>query len=415
HAAFNPNNLKYLSTSCINSQLANQKYIESSQAAHPLTILSEEENAFKDTVSRFAKDRIEPRVKAMDDKSEMDKDLVDELFQNGLMGIEVDPKYNGTGANFFTAVLVVEELAKVDPSMSVMCDVHNTLVIPIFTKYANEEQKAKYLPRLTTDTVGSFALSEAESGSDAFALKTTARKDGDHWILNGSKSWITNSEQSGIFIVFANADPSQGYRGISCFVVERGTPGFTISRKEDKLGIRSSSTCPLVFEDCRIPASNLIGTLGHGYKYSIGILNEGRIGIAAQMLGLSEGCFDHAIRYTFERKQFGKRLFDFQGMQHQIAAISTQIEALRLMVYNGARLRDAKLPFIKEAAMAKYFAAEVASNTTSKCVEWLGGVGFTRDYPVEKYYRDAKIGAIYEGTSNIQLNTIAKLLEKEYS
>jgi len=295
----------------------------------------------------------------------------------------------------------------------VLVDVQNTLIAQTFRRFANEKQRQQYFPRLSKDTVGCFCLSEISSGSDAFALKTQAKKDGDFYIINGSKSWITNAEHAGLFLVYASVDLSLGYKGITCFVVEKGTPGLTVSKPADKLGIRASSTCPVIFEDVRVPKENIIGSVGHGYKYAIGTLNEGRIGIGAQMLGLAEGVFERSVKYTMERKQFGKRIFDFQAMQHQIAQAATQIEAARLLVYNAARLRDANQPFIKEAAMAKYFASEVACSTSSKCVEWLGGVGFTRDFPVEKYYRDAKIGCIYEGTSNIQLNTIAKLIEGE--
>lgn len=380
-----------------------------------LTTLTEEEQAFKETVQKLSREKIAPLVKSMDQEGFMDKSVIQSLFENGLMGVDVDPKYGGTGSSFFTAMLVIEELAKVDPSVSVLCDVQNTLVSQIFLRYANEELRRKYLPLLCKTTVGAFALSEPDSGSDAFALKTRAENKGDYFIINGNKSWITNAEHAGFFHVFANVDPSQGYKGITCFVVDKETPGFTVSRPEDKLGLRASSTCPLVFEDVKVPASQVVGKVGHGYKYAIGVLNEGRIGIGAQMVGLAQGCFDHAFGYVLERKQFGKRIFDFQGMQHQIANVATQIEAARLLIYNAARLRESKKPFIKEAAMAKFYASEVAATTTAKCVEWLGGVGFTRDFPVEKYYRDVKIGAIYEGTSNIQLNTIAKQLHDEYS
>jgi len=384
-------------------------------SAPPLTLYNEEENAFRETVQRMAKEKIEPLVRQMDAASNMEQSVIDALFENGLMGIDVDPKYNGTGSTFFTTMLVIEELSKVDPSVGALVEVHNSLVVETFNKYASEEQKEQWLPRLSTDMVGSFCLSEPEAGSDAFALKTKAEKDGDHYILNGTKFWISNADVAGCFLIFANTDFSKGYRGITCFIVPGDTPGLSVSRKEDKLGIRASSSCPVVLEDVRVPASNIIGKIGEGYKYSIDILNEGRIGIGAQMVGLAQGCYDHAFRYTMERKQFGKPIFDFQGMQHQLAIIAAQIESARLLVYNAARLREAGRPFIKEAAMAKYITAEVATVATSKCVEWLGGVGFTKDYPVEKYYRDCKIGAIYEGTNNVQLNTIAKLLHKEYS
>jgi len=380
----------------------------------PLTQLSDEEQAMKDIVTKLAVEKIQPLVKEMDEKNMLDKSVIKALFDNGLMSVDISPKYGGTGSTFFTAMLVIEELAKVDPSVSVFCDVQNTLVTQTFHRFASEEQRSKYLPRIAKDTVGSFCLSETGSGSDAFALKTQAIKDGDNYVINGTKCWITNAEHAGIFLVYANVNPSLGYKGITCFVVERNTPGVSVAKREDKLGIRASSTCPVIFEDVRVPASNVIGEVGQGYKYAIGTLNEGRIGIGAQMLGLAEGCFDHAVKYTLERKQFGQKIFDFQSMQHQISQIATEIEAAKLLIYNAARLRDAKKPFIKEAAMAKYYASEVAAHTTTKCVEWLGGVGFTRDFPVEKYYRDCKIGAIYEGTSNIQLNTIAKHIADEY-
>lgn len=380
-----------------------------------LTTLSDEEQAFRETVQKLSREKIAPLVKSMDTASKMDKSVIDALFDNGLMGIDVDPKYGGTGATFFTSVIVIEELAKVDPSVSVLCDVQNTIVSQVILQFANEEQRMKYLPALCKNTVGSFALSEPESGSDAFALKTRAVKDGEYYILNGSKSWITNAEHSGFFLIFANVDPSQGYKGITCFIVDRNTPGFTVERPEDKLGLRASSTCALTLQDVKVHESAIVGKVGHGYKYAIHVLNEGRIGIGAQMVGLANGCFDHAVKYTLERKQFGKKIFEFQGLQHQIATVASQIEAARLLVYNAARLRETGQPFIKQAAMSKFFASEVASYATTKCVEWLGGVGFTRDYPVEKYYRDVKIGAIYEGTSNVQLNTIAKLIQEEFS
>ncbi|XP_053212020.1 short/branched chain specific acyl-CoA dehydrogenase, mitochondrial-like isoform X1 [Panonychus citri] len=380
----------------------------------PLTTLSEDEVAIKDMVNKLCQDLVVPRVKEMDETSEMDKTIIDALFANGLMGVDTDTKYGGTGASFFTTILGIEELAKFDPSVSILMDVQNTLVINTFNNYASEEHKKQYLPRLCKDTIGAFCLSEPGSGSDAFALKTRAENKGDHFVINGGKSWITNAGHAGVFLVFANADFSKGYKGISCFIVDKQTPGVTIAKPENKLGIRASSTCGITFEDVKVPAANLLGTLGHGYKYAIGTLNEGRIGIGAQMVGLAQGCFDHAVKYTLERKQFGQRIFDFQGMQHQIANVATQIEAARLLLYNAARLRDAGANIAKEGAMAKYYSSEVATITTSKCVEWMGGVGFTRDYPVEKYYRDCKIGCIYEGTSNIQLNTIAKLLETIY-
>lgn len=380
----------------------------------PLTTFSDEELAMKDMVARLSKDKFAPLVREMDEKSKMSKEVVDALFENGLMNISVDPKYDGAGATYFATILAIEELAKVDPSISVMVDVHNTLFAETLTVYGTEEQRQKYLPRCSKDLVGAFALSETNAGSDAFSLKTAARKDGDHFVINGAKCWITNSEQAGAFIVFANADFSVGYKGITAFIVDKNTPGLSLGKPENKLGIRASSTCPLIFEDVRVPAKNIIGEYGKGYKIAIETLNEGRIGIGAQMLGLAQGVFDHAVRYTLERTAFKQKIFDFQGMQHQIAEIATKIETARLLVYNAARLREAGLPYVKEAAMAKYHAGEVAVSASNKAIEWMGGVGFTRDYPVEKYLRDSKIGQIYEGTSNIQLNTIAKIIKSEH-
>ncbi|XP_069468123.1 short/branched chain specific acyl-CoA dehydrogenase, mitochondrial isoform X2 [Ambystoma mexicanum] len=330
------------------------------------------------------------------------------------MGIEISEELGGTGASFFSAILVIEELAKVDPSVSVFCDLQNTVINTMFRRYASEKQKTSYLPRLAKDLVGSFCLSEPESGSDAFSLRTSAEKHKDYYVINGSKMWISSAEQAGVFLVMANANSSLGYKGITCFIIPRDTEGFHVGKKENKLGLRASSTCALTFENVKVPETDILGQLGHGYKYAIGTLNEGRIGIAAQMLGLAQGCFDHAVPYTKQRVQFGKRIFDFQAMQHQIAQIAIQLEAARLLTYNAARLQEAGQPFIKQACMAKYLAAEVATQTTSKCIEWMGGVGFTKDYPIEKYYRDCKIGSIYEGTSNIQLSTVAKFIHDEY-
>lgn len=379
----------------------------------PLTLLSDEELAMKDVVSRLSREKFAPLVKEMDEKSKMSQEVVDALFDNGLMNISVDPKYDGAGASYFATILAIEELAKVDPSISVMVDVHNTLFCETLMVYGTEEQKSKYLPRCATDLMGAFALSETDSGSDAFSLKTSAKKEGNYFVINGSKCWITNSEQAGAFIVFANADFSAGYKGITAFLVDKNTPGLTVGKPENKLGIRASSTCSLVFEDVKVPASNIVGEYGKGYKIAIETLNEGRIGIGAQMVGLAQGVFEHAVKYTLERTAFKQKIFDFQGMQHQIADIATQIETAKLLVYNAARLREAGLPYVKEAAMAKYHAGEVAVRSSNKAIEWLGGVGFTKDYPVEKYLRDSKIGQIYEGTSNIQLNTIAKLIKNE--
>ncbi|KAK6185629.1 hypothetical protein SNE40_007821 [Patella caerulea] len=381
----------------------------------PLDLLSDEEKMMRETVSRMANEKIKPFVREMDTNSDVNPSVMEALFQNGLMGVEVESEYGGSESTFFNMTLVVEELAKVDPAISVICDVQNTLITSLFRQYGTKEQKAKYLPRLCTDMVGSFCLSESESGSDAFALKTAAVKQGDHYIINGSKCWITNATMAKVFLVMANAKPTDGYKGITCFIVDRDTEGVSIGRKEDKLGIRASQTATVTFENVKVPESNILGQFGHGYKYAIEMLNEGRIGIGAQMLGLAEGCFENTIPYCKERKQFGKRIFDFQGMQHQISNVAMQIEAAKLLVYNAARRKEAGLPFVKEAAMSKLYASEVATLTTSKCIEWMGGVGFIKDYPIEKYYRDCKIGTIYEGTSNIQLNTIAKCIDQEYS
>uniref|UniRef100_A0A7N6FG10 Short/branched chain specific acyl-CoA dehydrogenase, mitochondrial n=1 Tax=Anabas testudineus TaxID=64144 RepID=A0A7N6FG10_ANATE len=380
----------------------------------PLQTFSEEETMMRDAVKKYAQERIAPLVSKMDEDSFMDQEVIKSLFEHGLMGIEIDPQYGGSGSSFFSSILVIEELAKVDPSVAVLCDIQNTLINTLFAKLGTPAQKEQYLSRLSTDMIGSFCLSEAESGSDAFSLKTRAEKQKDYYVINGSKMWISNAEHAGVFLVMANVDHSAGYRGITCFIVDRDTEGLEICKKENKLGLRASSTCPVNFDNVKVPVKNILGQIGHGYKYAIGMLNEGRIGIAAQMLGLAQGCFDHTIPYTRQRVQFGKRIFDFQGMQHQIAHVATQIEAARLLTYNAARLREAGRPFIKEACMAKYHASEVATLTTSKCIEWMGGVGFTKDYPIEKYYRDCKIGTIYEGTTNIQLTTIAKFIDKEY-
>ncbi|XP_053496087.1 short/branched chain specific acyl-CoA dehydrogenase, mitochondrial [Ictalurus furcatus] len=380
----------------------------------PLQTYSEEEDMMREAVRKYAQERIAPFVSQMDENSTMDPEVIRSLFEQGLMGIEINPKYGGTGSSFFSSILVIEELAKVDPSISVLCDIQNTLINTLMVKLGTEEQKEKYLPRLASDMVGSFCLSEAGSGSDAFSLKTRAEKRGGQYVINGSKMWISNAEYAGVFLVMANADPSAGYRGITCFIVDRDTEGLHIGKNENKLGLRASSTCSLVFDNVTVCEKSVLGEVGQGYKYAIGMLNEGRIGIAAQMLGLAQGCFDHTVPYTKQRVQFGKRIFDFQAMQHQISHVATQLEAARLLTYNAARLREAGQPFIKEACMAKYFSSEVATLTTSKCIEWMGGVGFTKDYPIEKYYRDCKIGTIYEGTTNIQLSTIAKYIGQEY-
>ena len=374
-----------------------------------LTQLSEDERMFRDTVRRFANEQIGPLVRGMDEAQQMDAGILRKLFELGLMGIEVPEQYGGAGGTFFEAILAVEEISAVDPSVGVLVDVQNTLCINALVRWANEEQRTKYLSRLSTDTVGAYALSEASSGSDAFALQMRAVKHGDDYVLNGQKLWITNAKEAGVFIVFATLDPSVGYKGITAFLVEKDAPGFTLGKKEDKLGIRASSTCELVFRDCRVPGSQVLGEPGKGYKIAIETLNEGRIGIGAQMLGLAEGAWGHAVKWAKERKQFGTPIVEFQAMQFQLAEMATDIEAARLLVYNAARLKDAKLDFLKEAAMCKYFASQVAERVASLAVEVYGGSGFVKDYPVEKLYRDAKIGKIYEGTSFMQLATIAKL------
>ncbi|HVT94615.1 MAG TPA: acyl-CoA dehydrogenase [Bryobacteraceae bacterium] len=377
-------------------------------AARPLSLLSEEEKLFQTTVRRFARERIGPHVRAMDEAGLFRKDLLDEMFALGLMGIEIPEEFGGQGGNFFQAVLAVEALAAVDPSAAVIVDVQNTIANNVLLRWANDAQKHEYLPRLAKDTVASFALSEAGAGSDAFALTTRAEHKGAYYFITGRKMWITNAAEAGVYLVFANANPDAGYRGITCFLVERNFPGFQVGKKEDKLGIRASSTCELILDQCRVPAVNVLGEVGKGYKIAIETLNEGRIAIGAQMVGLAQGALDHALTYARQRKQFGKAISEYQGVQFEIAHMATEVEAARLLVYNGARLRDAGQPFVTEAAMAKYFASQIAETTASKAIEIFGGVGFTKDYPVEKLYRDAKIGRIYEGTSNMQKITIAK-------
>jgi alkylation response protein AidB-like acyl-CoA dehydrogenase len=376
----------------------------------PLTQLSEEETLFRDSVRGFAQERILPLRSQMDEHATMDASLVRQLFELGVMAIEVPEAYGGSGSSFFNAILAVEAIATVDGSVSVLVDVQNTLVNNALLRWGTDEQKNKYLPRMASEWVGSYALSEASSGSDAFALKAKATDSGDHYVLTGQKLWITNAMESSLYIVLANVAPEQGYKGITAFLVERDAPGFLVGKKENKLGIRASSTCELVLDQVEVPKSQVLGQVGKGYKIAIETLNEGRIGIGAQMLGIAQGAFDAAAAYTRERKQFGKAIADFQAVQFQLARAATEIEAARLMVYNAARLKDAQLPFVKEAAMAKLYASEVAERTASLAVDLFGGVGFTKEYPVEKFYRDAKIGKIYEGTSNMQLQTIAKLL-----
>ena len=379
-------------------------------ALHPLTTLAEDERLLRDSIREFAHAQIRPLVSEMDEQAKIPRALIDQLFDLGVMGIEIPEALGGSGGRFFHAVLAVEELSRVDPSVGVLVDVQNTLVANALLRWGSADLKSRVLPKLASTSVGAYALSEAGSGSDAFALQTRAREDGDHYRLDGRKLWITNANEADFFIVFANVNPEAGYRGITAFIVERGMPGFTIGKKEDKLGIRASSTCELLFEHCGVPKANVLGEAGKGYKVAIETLNEGRIGIGAQMLGLAAGALDHAIKYTKERKQFGKAIADFQGVQFQLARAATEVEAARLLVYNAARLRDLGQPFLTEAAMCKIFASEVAEHVASLAVNLFGGYGFVKDYPVEKLYRDAKIGQIYEGTSNLQLQTIAKQL-----
>jgi alkylation response protein AidB-like acyl-CoA dehydrogenase len=378
--------------------------------APALTTLSEDEQLFRDSVRQFAEEKIRPLVRKMDEEQVFDKDLIRQFFELGLMGVEIPMEYGGSGGTFFEAILAVEELSRVDPSAGVLQDVQNTLVNNALLRWTTAEQKKKYLPKMTSEWVGAFALSEAGSGSDAFALSTKAELKGDEYVLNGQKLWITNGKEADLFIIFATTDASAGYRGVTAFLVEKSFPGFTVGKKEDKLGIRASSTCELILEDCRVPKENVIGEVGKGYKIAIETLNEGRIGIGAQMIGLARGAWEYAAKYAQERKQFGKPISDFQGIQFQIAQMATEIEAARLLVYNAARLKDSGKEFVKEAAMAKLFASDVAERVASLSVEIYGGYGFVKDYPVEKYFRDSKIGKIYEGTSNMQLNVIAKMV-----
>ena len=385
-------------------------------ATHPasvflaLTMLSEEEQMFRASVRQFAQERVRPLAKEMDEQGQFSAELIGEFFRLGWMGIEVPEEYNGAGGSFFQCILAIEELSAADPSAAVVVDVQNTLVNNALLRWGSTEQKQRFLPRLATEVVGAYALSEAGSGSDAFAMTTSAEDRSDHFLLNGRKLWITNAKEAGLFLLFANADPAAGYRGVTAFLIERETPGFRVGKKEDKLGIRASSTCELVLEDCSVPKENVLGEIGKGYKIAIETLNEGRIGIAAQMTGLAQGALDYALRYAKERKQFGRPIADFQAVQFQLAEMAVDVEAARVMTYNAARLKDSGQPFLKEAAMAKYFASQVAERVSSLAIEVLGGYGFTKDYPVEKLWRDSKIGKIYEGTSNMQLHTIAKLL-----
>ncbi|KAK4454225.1 acyl-CoA dehydrogenase/oxidase [Podospora aff. communis PSN243] len=382
----------------------------------PITHFSEVESAMADAVRKFAGDVILPKVRDMDEAEQMDPTVVEQLFEQGLMGVEIPEEYGGAGMNFTAAIVGIEELARVDPSVSVMVDVHNTLVNTAVIKWGSAALKKKYLPKLATNTVGSFCLSEPVSGSDAFALKTKATETADGYVINGSKMWITNSMEAEFFIVFANVNPEAGHRGITAFIVDKGMKGFSIAKKEKKLGIKASSTCVLNFDDVLVPKENLLGEKGQGYKYAIGLLNEGRIGIAAQMTGLALGAWENAVKYVWnDRKQFGKLVGEFQGMQHQIAQSYTEIAAARALVYNAARKKEAGEDFVMDAAMAKLYASQVAGRVSGLAVEWMGGMGFVREGLAEKFWRDSKIGAIYEGTSNIQLNTIAKMLQKEYT
>jgi len=378
----------------------------------PLTTLSEEEAMFQGAVRDFAAEQVRPLVHAMDEAGRLDPALIPEVFGLGLMGIEIPETHGGAGGSFFMSTLAVEALSQVDPATAILVDVQNTLVNNCLLRWANDDQKRRYLPKLATEWVGAYALSEAGSGSDAFALATRAERRGDAWVLHGQKLWITNGAEASLYVVFANAAPDQGYKGITAYIVERSFPGFSVGKKEDKLGIRASSTTELILDGVEVPSANVLGEVGKGYKVSIETLNEGRIGIGAQMIGVAQGALDAALHYVKERKQFGRPIADFQAVQFQLAQAATELEAARLTVYNAARLKDAGEPFTRQAAMAKLFSSQVAERVTSLCVELFGGYGYTREYPVEKFYRDAKIGTIYEGTSNMQLQTIAKMLLK---
>jgi len=375
-----------------------------------LTVLSDDEDLFRSSVREFAEGEIRPRVETMEHAGKIDADVISHCFELGLMSIESPEEFGGAGSSFFNAILAIEELARVDASVSVFVDVHNTLVTNAFLRWGSDEQKKKYLPQLAGSRVGAYALSEAASGSDAFALKTRAVDKGDHYELTGQKLWITNGNEAEIFVLFATVDPDAGYKGITAFIVEKQFEGFSVGKKEDKLGIRASSTTELILDGCKVPKANVLNEVGKGYKVSIETLNEGRIGIGAQMLGIAQGAYEAALRYTGEREQFGQSINQFQGVQFQLAEMAVEIEAARLLVYNAARLKDASRPFVKEAAIAKLYSSRVAEKVSSKAIELYGGYGYVKDYPVEKYWRDSKIGAIYEGTSNMQLQTIAKLI-----
>ncbi len=380
------------------------------EAPAPLVALTEDEQLFRDNIRQFAEEKVQPLSREMDEKGVFDHSLIEQFFQLGLMGIEIPEQFGGGAGTFFEAILAVEELSRVDASAGVVVDVQNTLVNNALLRWGSDEQKKSYLPKMAAETLGAYALSEAGSGSDAFALTTKAELKGSDYVLNGRKLWITNAKEAGLFILFASVDLAAGYKGITAFIVEKGFSGFAVGKKEDKLGIRASSTCELILEDCRVPKANVLGEVGKGYKIAIETLNEGRIGIGAQMAGVARGAWEHAIKYAQERKQFGKPIADFQAIQFQLAQMGTEIEAARLMVYNAARMKDAGMNFVKDAAMTKLFASQVAERVCSLAVEIYGGYGFTKDYPVEKYFRDCKIGKIYEGTSNMQLATIAKLV-----
>lgn len=379
----------------------------------PLTQLTEDEQMLRDAAAEFADTVIKPKVHEMDEAAKLDPELIDMFFDMGFMGIEIPDQYSGGGGTFFMSIVAIEQISRVDASVGVFMDVQNTLVNNAFLRWGTDEVNERFLPQLATEKVGAYCLSEAGSGSDAFALKCSAEEDGDAYILNGTKLWITNANEADIFLVFANVNPEAGYKGITCFIVERGMEGFSVSKKENKLGIRASSTCEVLLEDVRVPKSNILGEVGKGYKVAIETLNEGRIGIGAQMIGIAQGALDEAVRYTKERKQFGKAVAEFQGVQFQLAKMATELEMARLLVYNAARLKEADKPFLKEAAMAKYYSSEVAENVSSMAVDLFGGYGYVKEYPVEKYYRDSKIGKIYEGTSNMQLQTISKIILKE--
>jgi short-chain 2-methylacyl-CoA dehydrogenase len=383
----------------------------------PITTFTEDETMTRDAVRQWARDVLQPQVRAMDTAAQLDPAILRELFAQGYLGLEIPPEHGGSGLTFTAACLTVEEISRVDPSVAILVDIHNTLTNNAVRFWGSPALQEYWLPRLATDCVSSFCLSEADSGSDAFAMKTTAKpsSDGSYYTLNGNKLWISNAREAGVFLVFANVNPSQGYKGITAFLVGAETPGITVGPPEDKLGLKASSTCPIHFDNVKVESANVLGEVGQGYKYCINILNEGRIGIAAQQIGIAKGCMDIAMPYLMERKQFGTALADFQGMQHQYAQIATEIHAAEVMTYNACRRKEAGLPFVKEASMVKLYSSQVAEKTASKTIEWLGGIGFTKDLLAEKFYRDCKVGSIYEGTSNIQLQTIAKILQQEYS